>query len=86
VLTTTVSAKYDDVGAADRRQIGGDLRRHFEIAIGARHPQPMLLHGAQMRTASKEDDVGAGFREPRPDVSANRPRPDDDNSHGALCV
>ena len=54
-----LDAEEDDVGRSDRRQIAGDIRRDFEVAVRADHAQPALLHRAEVRTAREQHDVRA---------------------------
>ena len=70
-----LDAEEDDVGGADRRQIAGDLRPDLEVAVGARDAEPARLHRLQVRAAREQHDVGAGPRELRADVAADRARP-----------
>ncbi len=79
-----LDAEEDDVGGADRRQVAGDLRPDFEVALGARHPQPARLHRLQVRTACEQHDISAGSCELGADVAAYRARPGNDNPH-AVC-
>ena len=55
-----LDAEEYDVGLSDRRKIAGDLRPHLEVAVRARHAQPVLLHGAQVRTAREQHDSTPG--------------------------
>ena len=87
--------KKHDIARANRREIASDggpasawLRRgklDLEIAFfGADDAKAALLHGFEVRTAREEDDVGAGLREPRADVAADRAGAGDDNPHEAF--
>src|SRR5688572_32815037 len=77
-------AEKHDVGRADRGEIAGDLRPHFEVTLGACDAQSARLHRLQVRTASEQHDIGAGSSELRADVAANCPGPRNDNPH-AVC-
>jgi hypothetical protein len=76
-----LDAQEDDVGLADRRQIAGDLRPDLEVAFVAGDAQSARLHRLQVRTPREQHDVGAGPGQAGPDVSADRARPRDDDSH-----
>ena len=47
---------------------------------------PRSCIAAQMRSAREQDDVGAGAREPRADVAADRAGAGDDDSHDVFGV
>ena len=78
-------AEKDHVGGADRSQIPRDLGPDLEVAVGADDAQAALPHGAEMRAACEQHDVGANPREPRADVSADRAGAGDDDPHEASC-
>ena len=85
VRLCALTPRNDHVGAADRRR---DRRStcglHLEVAVRADHAQPALLHRAQVRAAREQHDVGAGLREPRADVAADRAGAGDDDLHDAF--
>ena len=80
-----LDAEKDHVGGADRSQIPRDLGPDLEVAVGADDAQAALPHGAEMRAACEQHDVGANPREPRADVSADRAGARDDDPHEASC-
>jgi hypothetical protein len=70
-----------DVGRADLGERAGQLRPDLELAVFVDHPQSATLHRVQVGAAREEHHVGILTREPRADVSADRSRPGDDDSH-----
>src|SRR5205085_11782643 len=78
-------AEKHDVGGTDRAKIGGDVRSDVEVSFRTPDAQSALLHRAQMRTAGKQHDIGAGTRETRADIAANGAGAGNDDSHDAFC-
>ena len=48
--------------------------------------KPARLHRLQMRAAREQHDVGAGLRQPRADVAADRAGAGDDDSHDVCAA
>ncbi len=60
------------------------LRFDVEVAVRTDDAESFLLHRAQVRSAGKQHDIAARFREARADVSANGAGPRNRNPHEAF--
>ena len=63
------------------REVVADLRTRLKIAVGTDHANAVLLHRTEVRSARKQHDIGAGVRQPRADVAADRASAGDDDLH-----
>src|SRR5262245_7414044 len=82
----SLDTQHDDVGVTDGTQIAGHFGPDFEVSKRAYHPQPALLHGAEMWTAREEQNVVTASSQQSADVTADRAGAGDDELHDALAL
>ena len=67
-----ISDGFEVIGG---RRVGGEVTQRSE------HPNPVRLHGLQVRAPGHQNDVRAGTNQGRPDIGTYRSGADDDNLH-----
>ncbi len=72
---------------ADRARIVGSLHLgQMQVALDARDPQSVALHGGQVLAAGDEGDLVAGFGQARAEVAAHAAAAHDRETHPSLLM